>query len=94
MTHTPDPEPITVSEVIAALGADVIQASCQVGEYSIRAAKRDKKFPASWFDAIESLCAENDLPCPRDLFAFKRPQEDAEPTSQYRLGSLSKGAAC
>lgn len=79
MTHTSEPEPITVSKVVTALGSKVIQASCQVGEFSIRAAKRDGKFPASWFDAIEGLCSDRALPCPRELFAFKRPSEDAKP---------------
>lgn len=65
----------STSDIINAIGPDAIQAICQVGEFSIRAAKREGKFPASWFDAIESACAAKGIPCPRDLFAFKRPQD-------------------
>lgn len=72
MTHAPD---INITDIIAAIGADTIQARCDVGEFSIRAAKRDGKFPASWFDAIESECSVRGIECPRELFAFKRPQE-------------------
>jgi hypothetical protein len=72
MTHAPD---TTISDIISAIGADTIQARCDVGGFSIRAAKRDGKFPASWFDAIESECNAIGIACPRDLFAFKRPQD-------------------
>ncbi len=62
----------TASDIIAAIGSETIQAICKVGVFSIRAAKRDGKFPASWFDAIEGVCTERGIPCPRGLFAFKR----------------------
>ena len=68
----------STSDIINALGPDTIQAICQVGEFSIRAAKREGKFPASWFDAIERACHDRGYPCPRDLFAFKRAQSAAE----------------
>ena len=65
----------STSDIISALGAEAIQSLCNVGEFSIRAARRDGKFPASWFDAIEGACAKQGIACPRDLFAFKRPQD-------------------
>jgi hypothetical protein len=85
----------STTEIITAIGADAIQMACQVGEFSIRAAKRDGKFPASWFDAIEGLCSDRALPCPRELFAFKRPIEDAKPNQKalaYRGNIMSGGA--
>lgn len=65
----------TIHDIITQIGAETIMADCQVGEFSIRAAKRDGKFPASWFDAIESACAQRGIQCPRELFAFKRTQQ-------------------
>ena len=65
----------STSDIINAIGPDAIQSICQVGEFSIRAAKREGKFPASWFDAIERACSDRGIQCPRDLFAFKRPQD-------------------
>ncbi len=79
------------SDIINKVGSAAIEVACNVGEHSVRAAKRDGKFPASWFDEMEKLCADHGLPCPRNLFAFKRPQEDS-PASDYRLGGLAEGA--
>lgn len=63
----------TTTDIINALGADTVQRICEVGEFSLRAARRDGQFPASWFDAIDRACAEQGIHCPRSLFAFKRP---------------------
>ena len=79
----------STSDIINCLGPDAIQEACQVGEFSIRAAKRDGKFPASWFDAIEGLCTARDMACPRELFAFKRPLE--VPPAQYPLAEVREG---
>lgn len=59
-------------DIINELGAETIQRLCGVGEFSIRAAKRDGQFPASWFDALDQACAAKGIHCPRELFAFKR----------------------
>lgn len=61
----------STSDIINALGAETIQQLCGVGEFSIRAAKRDGRFPASWFDLIDTECAKRGIKCPRSLFAFK-----------------------
>jgi len=61
-------------DIINALGAETIQRLCNVKEFSIRAAKRDGQFPASWFDQIDEACAAAGITCPRELFAFKRPE--------------------
>jgi len=68
----------TTTDIITALGAETVQAVCGVGEFSIRAAKREGLFPASWFDALDRACAERGIDCPRHLFAFKRPAGTAE----------------
>lgn len=68
----------TTSDIISALGAETVQSLCGVGEFSIRAAKREGQFPASWFDAIDGACQERGIDCPRELFAFKRPAATSE----------------
>jgi hypothetical protein len=44
-----------------------------VGDSSIRAARAAGQFPASWFDMLEVECRAKGIECPRELFAFKRP---------------------
>jgi hypothetical protein len=80
------------STIISALGADVIQALCGVGEFSVRAARRDGQFPASWFDAIDGACLERGIDCPRDLFAFKRVRAD-EAAADAEPQTVSEGGA-
>jgi len=58
--------------IINAIGSETVQALCGVGEFSVRAARRDNQFPSSWFDLIEKACIDAGVDCPRDLFAFKR----------------------
>lgn len=62
----------STTDIINKIGADEVQRLCEVGEFSIRAAKRDGQFPASWFDAIDRACADRGIHCPRKLFAFKK----------------------
>jgi hypothetical protein len=64
----------STTDIINALGAETIQRLCDVKEFSIRAAKREGQFPASWFDQIDAACTAAGVPCPRGLFAFKRPE--------------------
>lgn len=61
----------STQDIIAELGADTIQHLCGVGEFSIRAAKREGRFPASWFALIDAECTRRGIDCPRTLFAFK-----------------------
>lgn len=62
----------TTEDIINALGAEKIQALCGVGEFSVRAAKREGRFPASWYAEIDKACRAQGIECPRSLFAFKR----------------------
>ena len=62
----------TVNDIISATGTSYIEKSCQVSEYSIRAARRDGVFPSSWYEAIKGECDRLGVDCPTDLFSFKR----------------------
>ena len=64
----------TVSEIIEMVGSAKIQSLLGVTEFSIRAARRDGKFPANWFAVISDQCAEAQVECPRGLFNFKEAQ--------------------
>jgi hypothetical protein len=66
MSHASD-----VHRIIDTLGSGVIENALGVTEYSLRAAKRDKKFPALWYRPLADLCAERDVPCPIDAFRWK-----------------------
>jgi hypothetical protein len=78
----------SVSDIINKLGSENIQRLLDVKEYSIRAAKRQRKFPARWFAVIEAECMKLGIQCPRDLFAFKEPHvEDSPATSETEVGA-------
>lgn len=68
----------TVGDVIELVGADVIQQRCDVSPYSIRAAIRDGRFPASWYRVLHELCHERGQQCPMCLFNFKTGGGDLE----------------
>jgi len=62
-----------INDIIRTVGPEQIKAVCDVGDSSIRAARAAGQFPASWFDMLEVECRAKGLECPRELFAFKRP---------------------
>lgn len=59
-----------VSQIVAALGPEVIEAELNVSDHAIRAAKYKGFFSGRWFDAIEAMCAEAGIDCPRSAFNF------------------------
>jgi hypothetical protein len=69
----------TVNDIISETGAAYIKRSCQVSEYSIRAARRDGVFPSSWYEAIKGECDRLGVDCPTDLFSFKRSSNPTGP---------------
>ncbi len=62
----------TVTDIINDLGSPLIERECQVSEYSVRAAKREQSFPASWYRIIRRLREARGRDCPLDLFNFKQ----------------------
>lgn len=61
-----------INDIIRTIGPERIKAVCDVGGSSIRAARAAGQFPASWFDNMERECEAKGIPCPRELFAFKK----------------------
>lgn len=57
--------------IIDALGADRIEARLGVTSHMIRYARSTGSFPASWYDTIERMCAEEGVRCPRSAFNWK-----------------------
>ena len=64
---------MTTKDIIQAVGKDFIVRECGVSIYSIRAAIREKVFPASWYAALKAECDRLGLACPMELFSFKQP---------------------
>ncbi len=65
-----------VRKITETVGATFIQRECAVSEFSIRAAKRDGVFPASWYAVIKRECDRLGIDCPMGLFSFKRPHSE------------------
>jgi hypothetical protein len=64
---------MTVNKIIELVGANYIEASCDVSVYALRSAKREKTFPSSWYGLIKAECDRLGIDCPMDLFSFKKP---------------------
>lgn len=62
---------ITASEILDKLGRPRVAKVLGVGMTAISRASVENSFPASWYEAIRTLCAEEQLSCPPDLFKQK-----------------------
>jgi len=60
----------SVSSICDALGRRKIADVIGVRLTSVSNAVSCGQFPARWFDAIEKLCADAGIACPRHLFSF------------------------
>lgn len=60
-----------IHHITDTLGADAICAALGVTPHSIRGARTTGHFPASWYDALQSMCIEAGIPCPRNAFNWK-----------------------
>jgi len=65
------------SELARALGRKEMAEALGVGATAVSNAVVAKKFPASWFDALDDLAASKGVNCPRSLFAWRK-AEDAD----------------
>lgn len=61
--------------IIKTLTSARIEAALGVSSHAVRKAYQDRRFPASWFDVMEKLCADNGLTCPRKAFNFKEDKQ-------------------
>lgn len=60
-----------IHHITDTLGAEAICAALGVTPHSIRGARTTGQFPASWYDALQSMCIEVGIPCPRNAFNWK-----------------------
>lgn len=60
-----------VTHIIDKLGAETICATLGVSRHAVRHARFLGAFAAGWFDALDHLCAQNHVPCPRDAFNWR-----------------------
>lgn len=58
----------TVAETVEFIGAEKMAQSLGLSIYSIEKAKTQRRFPASWYDALERLAGR---PLDRKLFHFR-----------------------
>lgn len=63
-------EHITVERICETLGRRTVAEAIGVRLTSVSNAIVDGRFPARWFDVVDRLCAQRELPCPRRLFTF------------------------
>jgi len=65
-----------VKNIADRLGDDAIASACGVSSHSVRNARWQGGFPASWFPVIRQMCAKDGLDCPESAFNFKSPSSD------------------
>ncbi|AKG94552.1 hypothetical protein Shpa_41 [Paracoccus phage Shpa] len=60
-----------IHHITTTLGTDAICSALGVTPHSVRHARTTGLFPASWYDALSSMCTETGIPCPRNAFNWK-----------------------
>lgn len=63
---------ITAKYICDQIGRQRIASCFGVGVTTVSNAVVANKFSASWFDALEKMCIEEGILCPRDLFSFRQ----------------------
>ena len=77
--HCPAMNKQTVRTITDALGSVAIQERLGVTEFSIRHARREGSFAASWYAAMKAMCDEAGVDCPMSAFNWKT-SEPASPS--------------
>tara|TARA_R110002051_G_scaffold325869_1_gene432641 strand:+ start:1517 stop:1741 length:225 start_codon:yes stop_codon:yes gene_type:complete len=60
-----------VKKIIDGIGAETICNRLGVTSHSVRGARTNGAFPASWFDELDALCRSSDIECPRSVFNWR-----------------------
>ncbi len=60
-----------IKKVIEAIGSDALQNGLGVSEYSLRAARREGRFPSSWFAVVKEMGESAGVEVREDMFSFK-----------------------
>lgn len=80
-----------VSQIIETIGADRICEVIGVGQHSVRYAKTEGLFAASWYAPMKALCDEAGISCPLHLFNWKTAQaaQPVEPATVQPEGDAA-----
>ncbi|WP_276716917.1 hypothetical protein [Pseudooceanicola nitratireducens] len=62
-----------VQNIIDTIGQEAICVRLGISDHAVRHAKTTGSFAALWYDAIDQMCIEAGIPCPRSAFNFKSP---------------------
>lgn len=60
-----------IDQIIKKLGYQCLADTLEVSRTAVVNAKRNKAFPAAWFNVIEQLCKHHKIDCPRELFNWR-----------------------
>lgn len=63
---------MNTKQVIDALGSDAVIRRLGVTKFSLRAARREGAFPASWYEELSRMGEEAGVPIPISLFNMRR----------------------
>ena len=61
-----------VASILKRIGRDTLAEALDVGLTAISAASVANSFPASWYQVVLHLCAENDVDVSQDLFNWRK----------------------
>jgi hypothetical protein len=78
-----------VKNIADRLGDDVIASACGVSNHSVRNARWQGGFPASWFPVIRQMCAKAGLDCPEGAFNFKSPSSETSLSEGFMMPMVS-----
>jgi hypothetical protein len=67
-----------VHTITDTVGSDAICARLGVKPRSVRLARTEGRFPASWYAEISAMCDEAGVDCPLDAFNWKCTAADAD----------------
>lgn len=65
---------IEIDQFAAAIGRKKIAEAVGVLPTAVsNAVVRRRKFPGYWYDTLHQLAEKEGVPCPREMFSWKRP---------------------
>lgn len=77
---------VTVHSITDAIPADAICKRFGVKPRTIRLARENGTFAASWYLGMKALCKEHGLDCPDSLFNFRSPSSGAASSEPATAG--------
>lgn len=61
----------TIISITDALGSEAICRRLGIGPHSVRYARTEGLFPASWYGPLREMCEAAGIDCPMDAFNWK-----------------------